>query len=79
MALYTFYPCRPDGSSSTFVTFELADDGEAHVRALHILDQHPTSSEVVAWAGERKVLVRKRVHPDLMAVLAPGRPEGASS
>lgn len=71
MQLYTFYPCKADGASDTFVSFELLDDAEAHVRALHILDQHPTAMSVVAWAGERKVFVRKRVHEDLREALTP--------
>lgn len=58
--LYTFYPCKPSGVSETFVVFELATDGEAQVHALHVLDQHPTCSRVVVWAGERKVLTRER-------------------
>ena len=52
-----------------FVCFELVDDDEARVRALHVLDQHPTASQVVVWAGERKVAVRKRVQPDLRVVI----------
>jgi hypothetical protein len=59
--LYTFYPCREDGASLTFVVFELADDDAAMVHALHVLDQHTVCTHVVAWAGERKVLTRHRV------------------
>lgn len=68
MALYTLYPCKADGTSETFVCFELEDDAEARVRALHPLDQHPTASQVVVWDGERKVAVRSRVQPDLRLV-----------
>ncbi|HEX7944267.1 MAG TPA: hypothetical protein VF495_06355, partial [Phenylobacterium sp.] len=60
LQLYTLYPCKSDGASETFVVFELADDAQALVHALHVLDQHPTASSVVAWAGERKVLTRER-------------------
>jgi hypothetical protein len=73
MPLYTFYPCRSDGTSDTFTTLELADDAEAFIRALHLLDQHPSAGTVVAWQGERKVLTRARVHPDLRAVLTKER------
>ena len=69
MPLYTLYPCHADGSSDTFVTFELIDDVEANVRALHTLDQHPSASHVAIWCGERKVDVRHRLHPDLWATL----------
>jgi hypothetical protein len=69
MALYTFYPCKDDGTSETFVTFELMDDDEAYVRAFHLLDQHPSASHVVGWCGERKAVTRARVHDDLRAVL----------
>ena len=65
MPLYTFYPCKPDGTSDCFVAFELIDDDEALVRALQVLDQHQSASCVVAWRGERKVLTRKRAHADL--------------
>jgi len=67
MPLYTFYPCKPDGTSETFITFELADDTEAHILALRILDEHVTASQVVAWQGEHKALTTLRAHPDLPA------------
>lgn len=79
MTLYTFYPCRADGTSDTFVCFDLADDTDAYVRALHVLDQHPTSSHVVVWAGERKVLTRAQVHPDLRATLSTSAPSTDTS
>jgi hypothetical protein len=69
MPLYTFYPCKPDGTSESFVAFELVDDAEAYLRALHVLGQHPSASHIVAWAGERKVFTRARVSPGLRVVL----------
>lgn len=72
MALYTFYPCKPDGTSDTFTCLDLQDDGEACLRALQVLDDHGGSSEVVVFAGARRVTTRKRIHPDLRLVL--GRP-----
>lgn len=69
MALYTLYPCKPDGTSETFVTFELNDDAEAFLRALSILDQHPSAESVAIWWGERKVAVRTRVDGGLATLL----------
>ena len=73
MPLYTIYPTLPDGSSETFVTFELAGDEEAHILALHILDQHASASHVVVWCGARKVCTRPRVHSDQTAVPSQSR------
>ena len=53
--LFTFYPCRPDGSSTAFETFELGDDNDALSRARQVLDEHASSVEVVIWQGERRV------------------------
>jgi hypothetical protein len=60
MPLYTFYPCKPDGTADTFITEDLWDDGEACVRALHLLDLHPSATSIAVWAGERKVASRTR-------------------
>lgn len=62
MPLYTFYPCKPDGTSDSFVTFDLVDDDEADVRARYVLDEHLSASHVVVWQGERRVLTRPRDH-----------------
>ncbi|CAN7143487.1 hypothetical protein LJR225_000091 [Phenylobacterium sp. LjRoot225] len=56
MPIYTFYPCRPDGSSATFEAFELANDAEAQRRALALLPQHPTCAFVTVWQGDREVM-----------------------
>ncbi|HEV2530333.1 hypothetical protein [Phenylobacterium sp.] len=78
MPLYTFYPCRPDGSSVTFETVELEDDGQAFIHCLDILDQHLSASHVVAWCAERRVTARHRAHADLAAVIPrPATPEPA--
>lgn len=60
MPVYTFYPCRADGSSLTFQSLELSDDCEARSCALAVLQEHRTSDYVVAWSGERKVFTRHR-------------------
>ena len=53
--LFTFYPCRADGSSTAFQTFECRDDAQALSYARRVLDEHLSSVEVVIWQGERKV------------------------
>jgi hypothetical protein len=63
MALYTFYPCRDDGTSSTFETCELLDDGEAFLRAQKVAQDHQSCSHVAIWCGARKV----RTHPSTEA------------
>jgi hypothetical protein len=70
MSLYTFYPCKADGTSETFTCFDLQDDAEAGVRALRVLDEHRSCSEVVVWAGARRVITRRRVHPQLHMLLS---------
>jgi hypothetical protein len=79
MALYTLYPFKDDGTSETFVCFDLADDEEADVRALDLLDQHLSATQVVIWAGERKVATRRRIHPALRLVLGGSLPRRAGS
>ena len=56
MPIYTFYPCRPDGSSTTFEAYELEDDSEALQRAVELLAQHPSCAFVTVWQGDREVL-----------------------
>ena len=74
MRLYTFYPCDCSGAAATFVVFELADDEEAQVRALHVLDQHPSCERLIVWAGERKVLIRDRDQTRLWVTSTQDRP-----
>lgn len=61
MPLFTFYPCRRDGSATTFETFEQSDDAEALIRARQVLAEHASAVEVVAWQGERRVGAVARV------------------
>lgn len=61
MPLFTFYPCRPDGSSPAFETIECADDADALVRARRVLEDHRSAVEVVIWQGERQVGALNRV------------------
>ena len=60
MALYTFYPCLPDGNSLSFESHELADDAAAEALAEVILRRHRSCTHVVAWTGEREVCTRRR-------------------
>lgn len=53
--LFTFYPCRADGSSTAFETIELPDDTRALVVARRVLEDHRSAVEVVVWQGERRV------------------------
>jgi hypothetical protein len=59
--LFTFYPCRPDGSSTAFETLECPDDANALKRARQVLEEHLSSVEVVIWQGERRVGAVARV------------------
>jgi len=61
MPLFTFYPCRPDGSSPAFETIECSDDADALVRARRVLDDHRSAVEVIIWQGERRVGALSRV------------------
>ncbi|MEW5687182.1 MAG: hypothetical protein AB1942_19890 [Pseudomonadota bacterium] len=55
MPLFTFYPCRADGSSIAFEALECADDDGAFGAARRVLSEHRSSVEVVVWQGERRV------------------------
>ena len=55
MPLFTFYPCRADGSSTAFETFECPNDTRALSIARRVLQEHLSSVEVVVWQGERRV------------------------
>lgn len=61
MPLFTFYPCRSDGSSIAFEVFECPDDGRALTVAQCVLNEHQSSIEVVIWQGERRVGAVSRV------------------
>ena len=68
MPLYVLHPCRADGSSETFVTYDLGTDDEAYARALRVLDEHPSAADVAIWCGEREVGRQCRVSDDSPAV-----------
>ncbi|WP_068875509.1 MULTISPECIES: hypothetical protein [unclassified Phenylobacterium] len=60
MSLFTFYPCRPDGSAPAFETIDCHDDEDALSRAPKVLEDHQSAVEVVIWQGERRVGVLVR-------------------
>lgn len=62
MPIYTFYPCRSDGSSPTFEAFDLLGDEDVLARARHLLDEHPTCAFVTVWQGDREVLTLPRAN-----------------
>ena len=55
MPLFTFYPCRPDGSSTAFEALEQPHEAAALARAQHVLREHPSAVEVIVWQGERRI------------------------
>ena len=58
MPIYTFYPCRTDGSSPTFEAFDLAGDDEVLGRANLMLDEHDSCAFVTVWQGDREAMSR---------------------
>jgi hypothetical protein len=64
MPLFTFYPCRKDGSSTAFETFEQYSDDDALERAGQVLREHASAVEVVIWQGERRVGAVQRLGAD---------------
>jgi hypothetical protein len=62
MSLFTFYPCRADGSSTAFESFELPNAAAAMVRARRVLEEHASAVQVVIWSSERRVGVVERQH-----------------
>lgn len=55
MALFMFYPCRTDGSSTAFEAFDEPHDAAALARAERVLREHPSAVQVVVWQGERRI------------------------
>lgn len=55
MSLFTFYPCRADGTSTAFQVLECHDDPQALECAGRVLEEHLSAVEVVVWQGERRV------------------------
>jgi hypothetical protein len=64
MAVYTFYPCKPDGTSLMFEAADLPSDDAAAVRAEAVLLEHTTASHVAIWTGDRRVRLCGRAMAD---------------
>jgi hypothetical protein len=63
LPLYTFYPCKPDGSAASFETADFEDDFSASRYARDVLDEHRSCAYVAVWIGEEKVAERRRPVP----------------
>jgi hypothetical protein len=66
MPLYTFYFCKPDGSSTSFEAHERRSDADARELADQLLEDHSSCAYVAVWASNRPVSSRSRA-------IAPGR------
>ena len=51
--IYSFFPCRADGSSLALDLVDCDDDATAKRIAERILRRHDSAVEVVFWTGER--------------------------
>ncbi|MGA0606985.1 hypothetical protein ACO2Q0_13405 [Phenylobacterium sp. VNQ135] len=60
MPLYTFHPCRADGTSDTFVTVDLRGDHEIEAYARGLLAQHSSCACVEVWQEEREIAEFRR-------------------
>lgn len=60
MTTYTFYVCKADGVSLSFVTFDLESDEAAREQAALVLEDHASCAYVETWSGERRVLTLHR-------------------
>jgi hypothetical protein len=60
MPLYTFHPCRPDGTSDTFVTVELRGDRDVPAVAVDLLARHRNCHAIEVWQDERQVAEIRR-------------------
>lgn len=60
MPLYTFYPCKEDGSSTAIEAYFLEADDNTALFALKVMAEHPSCAFVSVWQDARPVLVRRR-------------------
>ena len=63
MTLYTFYPCHPDGGSSTFEAFDLDADDQVPAFARKVLAEHSHAAYVAVWEDDRLVATTHRQAP----------------
>jgi hypothetical protein len=55
MPIYTFHPCRTDGTSDTFLALDLRGDHEVEVMARDLLGQHASCDCIEVFQEERRV------------------------
>lgn len=67
MDLYTFFVCKPDGSSTMFEACELPSENAVADYAAAMLREH-ACAYIAAWCGERPVLTRHRDPPGVSAL-----------
>lgn len=73
MPMYTFHLCKPQGLSTSFEAFELADDAAAFAKAGELLDHHASCEHVDVRADDRSVVARHREQPIIRPVHEPQR------
>lgn len=60
MPLYTFFPCKPDGTAPSFEAFNLASDEAAALFARSLLFEHPAAASMSVWRDDQQVLTLLR-------------------
>lgn len=60
MAIYTFDLCNLGGGAGSFEAFALGTDDEAPERALKMLKDHPSCTDVAVWDDERQIPESRR-------------------
>ena len=60
MHVFTFFLCQPDGSAASFEARPFASDLDAVAQSRVLLGDHPSSSMVSVWDGERSVHEERR-------------------
>lgn len=75
MAMYVFYLRPTHGASTGFEAFELASDRHAVDKAAWLLTQHPSASHVVAWQGDRQIVLPESLATADEAARAPSTEE----
>lgn len=60
MPIYTFHPCRADGTSDTFVAIDLRGDHEVQAYARELLVLHPSCALIEVWEDDREVAEFRR-------------------
>jgi hypothetical protein len=63
MAIYTFYRCNLGGVAGSFEAFALGTDAEAPERALKVLKDQPSCTDVAVWDDKRQIPESRRGAP----------------